>query len=383
MAYSTLTAKPVKPYEGFPLFPHANGRWAKKIRGKLVYFGRWDEPDAALQKFLDQRDDLYAGRTPRASNIGLTVKDLANRFLAMQEQRKDAQEIRHRTFEELFNTCAMIQGAFGSKRLVEDLASDDFENLRAALAKRYGVHRLANEIQRTRSLFKYAFDAGLIERPVRIGPAFKRPAKRIMRAHRQASGPRMWEAKEIRTMFYAADQPLQAMILLAVNCGFGNHDCGTLPQSALDLSRGWVSFPRPKTAIERRCPLWPETIEIIEDAMRQRPKATKSVASGLVFITKYGAGWSKQTNTNPISQEFRKLLNKLHLHSPGKGFYTLRHVFQTIADEARDPVATRFIMGHADSSMSGVYRERISDERLLAVVNYVHAWLFPRPTVLS
>ena len=68
------------------------------------------------------------------------------------------------------------------------------------------------------------------------------------------------------------------MILLGINCGFGNHDCGTLPKSAIDLEAGWVNYPRPKTAIERRCPLWPETIEAIREAIEAATAAKSARA---------------------------------------------------------------------------------------------------------
>src|SRR5687768_3468581 len=81
--------KPNKPYPEFPLFAHAAGVWAKKIRGRLVYFGPWDDADGALKKYLEQMDDLHAGRTPRPDPEALTVKGLANHFLNSKQARVD------------------------------------------------------------------------------------------------------------------------------------------------------------------------------------------------------------------------------------------------------------------------------------------------------
>ncbi len=64
---------------------------------------------------------------------------------------------------------------------------------------------------------------------------------------------------------------------------------------------------------------------------------------------------------------------------PGLGFYALRHTFQTVAEGARDLAAVQSIMGHAAAAndMSAVYRERVDDERLLAVTQHVRKWLLP------
>ena len=89
-----------KPRPDFPLFPHATGRWAKKVRGKFVYFGKCaDDPKgaAALSLWLEQKDDLLAGRVPRPSEDGLTLRELCNRYLTSKEARVESNELAIRT----------------------------------------------------------------------------------------------------------------------------------------------------------------------------------------------------------------------------------------------------------------------------------------------
>ena len=58
----------------FPLFAHGNGKWAKKIRGKLYYFGSWDDPDVALAEYESKKDSLHAGRVPKQDSDNLTIR---------------------------------------------------------------------------------------------------------------------------------------------------------------------------------------------------------------------------------------------------------------------------------------------------------------------
>jgi integrase len=375
---SINATKPAKPRPDFPLFPHATGRWAKKIRGQLHYFGPWDNPDGALSRYLAEKDALIAGRKPRSQEDteALTLYRLSNKFLNAKKALVHSGELTSRTWDEYAEACKLIMKGFGKFRLVEDVQPDDFAKLRKAMAKRWGPHRLKKMIQYVRSIFRYGEE--LIDKRIRFGPDFKRPSKKTMRLHKAARGPYMFQADELKRILNAAGQPMKAMILLGVNCGFGNVDCGRLPMSALDLEGGWVNFPRPKTGIDRRCPLWPETVEAIREWLAMRPEPKAEEDQGLVFLTVRGRSWHKAgLMDNPISKETRKLLDSLNINGR-RNFYALRHTFETIAGESRDQVAVDAIMGHAKDNMASEYREWISDERLRAAADFVRRWLYDK-----
>jgi hypothetical protein len=108
-------AKPVKPYEDFPLFPHASGRWAKKIRGQLEYFGSWDDGwQQALDNYQAWKDDLYAGRRPAKSDLGrLTIRGLCNAFRESKETKLATGELVQQTLDDYLESINRIIHVFG------------------------------------------------------------------------------------------------------------------------------------------------------------------------------------------------------------------------------------------------------------------------------
>lgn len=393
MAHSNrkaTTRKPGKPRKDFPLYAHAGGRWAKKVLGRTHYFAKWSvDPKgvAALEEWVDQKDDLLAGRDPQVKTDKLTVADLCNSFLTHKAGDRDSGEITARTFATYYATCETLCKVFTKHRTVESLGSDDFRKLKDKLSKTRKATAMRNENQRVRSVFKFAFDDNLIDRPVKFGKGFDRPKlstiRRAREEHRAEYGDKMFEAADIRQILAALkdNAQLRAMVLLGANCGFGQSDISSLPKKAVDLEKGWVDFPRPKTAVQRRCPLWPETIDAIREYLPSRPKAKTEADKDLLFLTTRRARWIKVdpktgNHGDAIGQEFVKVLRKLKLKRPGVSFYALRHTFETIAGDSRDQVAVDAVMGHVDSSMAAHYRERLDDQRLRDVVEHVRRWLF-------
>ena len=396
--------KPRKPYASFPLTPHNNGQWCKKIRGKVHFFGSWADPEAALRHYLSVAEDLHAGRRPRQTTVsaeGPTVKEVCNRYLNFQHRKAESGEITMRWFEDCRRVLKSFASFLGPGRLTTDLLPEDFERFRQKLVRRglagkkgLGPHALTRAIAVVKGAFKYAYESDIVDRPVKYGHGFQKPTATAKRRSRKAAerenGKPLFLPEEIRALLAAADPPLDTMILLGINGGFGNTDCARLPLGSVNLERALIEFERPKTALERVVPLWPETTASLRRAMRSRPDALCDEHGDLVFVTYYGHPWvhqkvhrndqdgiDKVVSVDSIRQEFEKLQSKLGFKRQRRSFYALRHTFRTWADETRDQHAIHRIMGHAIPGMSGIYVEEISLERLRAVVDHVRSKVFP------
>src|SRR6516165_6323965 len=128
MANSTRARKPrnhqsAKPYPDYPLTAHPSGRWCKKVRGRIHYFGPLSDPDAALTLWLKQKDELLAGRIPREERAedAFTLRKLANHFLRYKQSLVNNGELSVRTFDDGYRTCRRLLEYFGTQRLADDV----------------------------------------------------------------------------------------------------------------------------------------------------------------------------------------------------------------------------------------------------------------------
>lgn len=295
-------SKPDKPYAEFPLTAHPNGQWSKKFRGRVVYFGPWDDWQSALDLYLKERDDLHAGRRPSRTE-GLTLGEAMDRFLSSKKLLELSGELSHRSYLDYERTCDRVGQSISTKRVLSDVRIDDLEKLRADLGNgirgKLNVTTIKGDLTRARCLFLYINEFCGVTLPYR--KPLRSPKQVEFRKLANKRGPRVFDRKEILAMIDKASLDLRAMIYLGINCGFGNSDCGTLPFDKIDLDKGWHRYERPKTHNPRRCPLWPETVTAIKAAIAERPESDLP----FVFLTGRGsAGQKLRKRTTRLAQRF-------------------------------------------------------------------------------
>jgi integrase len=361
------------------------------------YFGSVADPDAALKRYHQHCEALHSGKATRVERTTeLTVADLANRFLAAKDERRELGELSAGAFVEYHRDCERFVGFFGRERAVLSITRQDLADLRKHLAVGVNAVTLSNRIGAVRSILKYAYDEELIDRPVRFGAELKRPEQRLIRRCRAQAGRRHFLAAEIRGMLKHARPAAKAMILLGINCGLGNKDVANLPASAVDLERGWLDYPRGKTGVERRCPLWPETVEAIKayGAAEAKSRAKSGVkrsgaAEELLFATREGLPYVREEYLpvkagkpaivlhDALKTAVQRLMTKAGIGIRKLGFYGLRRSFETIGAETGNQVAVDHILGHAphSSDMGAVYRRHVAEKALREVTDHVRGWL--------
>ena len=182
---------------------------------------------------------------------------------------------------------------------------------------------------------------------------------------KQNRDPLSWN--DLEKLLSNADVVDSSLIMLGLNCGFGNSDVGTLKLKDVDLEEGTISHPRPKTGVERDFNLWPETIQILKAYLKDhRGKPMDDDTSKLLFVSRKGRPlcWQvlkedgKLRRSDAIKLRFERLCERAGIDRKyGVGFYIIRHTYATlIGNESKDFREVQAALGQITIQQQEVYR---------------------------
>lgn len=373
MPKPTARTKPSKPHKDFPLYAHASGRWAKKVKGKTLFFGKWDEPQKALEKWLDQKDDLLAGRKPRASDgRQISAADACNKYLDFIEDQVESGKKSEAWYIDNKRTMSIFLTTVGRNWAIESLTIGDFAEVSKTLDKTLNSPvTIRNHNHRVRGLFKWLKKSGLIDSIPNFGPAFDPPKQVEIDRHNDSKPVKQLSRREIRSLLRVSkdsNPQLYAAILLAINTGCQNKDIETLLVRHIDFKAGWYVQPRSKRAKKRRAKLWPRTIRAIKKLMENRGLRQDD----LIFRSAVGKPYHSK---NCISKEFKPIKDAAGILTANVGFQWIRHSFITEASQTGDLIAVQLACGHAPRSITENYIHSVYDARLEKISDHVNEWL--------
>jgi site-specific recombinase XerD len=356
--------RPEKPYPEFPLYAHSCGKWAKKIAGKMRYFGKWDDPNGALIEY-----ESSVQKTEITLPDVFTVQLAANTFLTTRKKQVAAGNLSERSYQDYRRSLKRFAAFIGHDRNLENLDPADFSRYKFDFAKTNNPVSTGNEITRIKTALKWLHKSKYCSE-IDVGPDFVKPSAKVARRHKREMGEKLFTPSQIRTMLDESGLRMRAMILLGINAGYHNNDCETLNLAAVHaaIATGLIEHAREKTEVARACPIWEETKRALKDWIERRPETNSRKA----FVLNDGRDLS--TTNADVAKRFRAVRDFAGIKNGG--FSWLRKTFATYASESGDQVAVNFIMGHVDAEISGIYRQLVREHRLEKVVESVHNWLF-------
>ena len=351
--------------------------WAKKIRGKVHYFGT--DYDTAIKEYLRQKPYLESGVSPPLDQV--TIANLLNSFLSHRKARLDAGSLSKRTYDDYVEVCDLIVGAISKQHAIATLTVEHFEAVRKGLQKAknkksVSIKRFDIRLGYARTIFRFAaIDNRLIDRQLPFQSALASVPDKELRKHRQSKPKRSLTAEEINQVLGLADSKFKSIVLLGINGALNNSDIKTLrlDHAKAAIKSGQLEYPRAKTHFLRVTPLWPETIEAIKAAIKDRAKLKRPE----LFLDSLGKPYSNLSGYDLISQTFYRYLKRMNLYKAGKNFGAIRTTFSNVGKEVGDDLALKALMGHSDgSTLYENYADGVYVERLRKITNHVRRWLF-------
>jgi integrase len=141
-ALRVAQVKPEKPHPDFPLNSHADGSWYRYIPGfDYVKLGSWrDDPkgEKALELFSIERDDWFAGINPRNKATDQIADVLAN-VLAHKLKEVEAGNLDRISFDELKDVADMLVDYFGHAKSVKAITPTEWSEFKFEKIQMYNA----------------------------------------------------------------------------------------------------------------------------------------------------------------------------------------------------------------------------------------------------
>ena len=369
-----------------PWLHKTSGIWCITRNGKRYHLGHTEKQ--AIERGIQFADLINRGlpipkigdEVDEVTDTAPTVKNVLLEFCRSKKQLVEQNKLTKRSLIDYKSTCKRFIEFVGEFVWITDLKPEHFQGYQESIASRRNIVSTGNEVTRVKTIFKWAYEAEHLDRPMKFGPDFKRPKKRDVKNYRRSKCKKLFTRDEIILLLTESDVHLRAMVYLGINGGFGNSDCSTLRLGEVDFDKAEIACIRPKTGEERVVTLWPETVEALRLSLEWRYKPKAKEAEDRFFVTSDGQLWVKDDVTahasNLITKRTTQTLQRLKIHQPGKSFYWLRSTFRTIADEVGDDVSADILMGHSRDGMSATYIYNYDRTRLRKVTDHVRKWLF-------
>lgn len=377
------TSKPAWPYRKETILtPSDNGQWSKKFRGRRYYFGPWRDPEGALRRWRQQWPRITTGLPIDADSVintpssVTTVQQMCTAYLEAKQLKVDMGELSPVTLRKYTIYATVVARALGRWTIVSTLKPIRIMSLLSVI-KDHSVHYRSDFIIFTRSLFKWAVDMEIVP-PIKLPRDFRPPSKRIKRAYKEQTRRKPIEAWQVRRLLAACSSPelavqnsgingrvLAAAIYLGINGGYGPADLAEIHVDHIDFDNALIKHLRPKTAMWRQVPLWPETVRALKRAMRPGEDRIFVGSKGLPLV---------HDHTHVLGNWFKTLLKVAGMKDTGMRFYDLRRTFATVAAVSADKDARKLMMGHSLGEVHDDYVLRFPRQRLDSVSQTVRWW---------